>query len=93
MSRTLIGKGLILLSAAMILALIVVGTTREVSQDGQSGTTSLSPTNSARDPQHAELLRCQSLGEPATQDAACLALWAETRRRFLTPALPAGEGG
>jgi conjugative transfer region protein TrbK len=93
MSRTLIGKGLILLSAAMILALIVVGTTREVSQDARRGATSLSPSNSARDPQHAELLRCRSLGAAATEDAACLALWAETRRRFLTPALPSGEEG
>ncbi len=31
----------------------------------------------------AELRRCRDLGEAALEDAACLALWAETRARFL----------
>lgn len=93
MSRSLIGKGLILLSAALILTLIVIGAVSEVGPDGQRVTPAASPTNTGRSLQHAELLRCQSLGETATTDAACLALWAETRRRFLTLALPPGEGG
>jgi conjugative transfer region protein TrbK len=92
MSRTLIGKGLILLSATMILVLIVIGVMSDVGPDGQGVTPTASPTNTGRSPQHAELLRCQSLGETAIEDKACLALWAETRRRFLTPALPSGEG-
>lgn len=29
-----------------------------------------------------ELIRCQSLGEAAAKDRACLAAWAENRRRF-----------
>lgn len=29
-----------------------------------------------------ELFRCQSLGETAAKDRACLAAWAENRRRF-----------
>jgi conjugative transfer region protein TrbK len=93
MSRSLIGKGLILLSAALILTLIVIGAVSEVSRDGQGVTPTASPTNIGRDPQRAELLRCQSLGDAATKDSACLALWAETRQRFLTPTLPSGEGG
>jgi conjugative transfer region protein TrbK len=93
MSRSLLGKILMLLSATMILVLIVIGATSEVSQDGQGSAASLSPNTSTRNPQHAEFPRCQALGEAATKDAACLALWAETRRRFLTPALPPGEGG
>jgi conjugative transfer region protein TrbK len=92
MSRSLIGKGLTLLSAALILTLIVIGAVSEVGPDGQGVTPSASPTNTGRSPQHAGLLRCQSLGETAIKDKACLALWAEARRRFLTPALTSGEG-
>ncbi len=92
MSRSLLGKGLILLGTAMILTMIVIGMIGEVTQDGQKAATRRSPTNSTPNPQQSELLRCQSIGEAATQDAACLALWAETRRRFLTPALATSEG-
>ena len=92
MSRSLIGKGLILLSAALILTLIVIGAVSEVSPDGQGVTPTASPTKIGRDPQRAELLRCQSLGETAIKDKTCLALWAETRRRFLTPASPTSAG-
>lgn len=35
------------------------------------------------DPLRAELTRCQALGEAGARDAACLAAWAESRRRFL----------
>lgn len=35
------------------------------------------------DPLQAALRRCQHLGEAATRDPACLAAWAENRRRFL----------
>lgn len=34
-------------------------------------------------PLRAELLRCQALGEAGARDVACLAAWAESRRRFL----------
>ncbi|MBS7538905.1 putative entry exclusion protein TrbK-alt [Ancylobacter lacus] len=37
----------------------------------------------ARDPLRDEQRRCQQLGEAATQDAACLKIWAQTRDRFL----------
>jgi conjugative transfer region protein TrbK len=38
----------------------------------------------------AALARCQTLGESAENDPACLAAWAENRRRFFTdrPAAP-----
>ncbi len=35
------------------------------------------------DPLRAELVRCQALGPAGAADAACLAAWAESRRRFL----------
>lgn len=37
----------------------------------------------AADPLREELLRCQARGEAGASDAACLAVWAESRRRFL----------
>lgn len=43
------------------------------------------------DPLRAELTRCQALGEAGAGDAACLAAWGESRRRFLGP--PAGARG
>ena len=35
------------------------------------------------DPLRAEQRRCQELGEAAASDPDCLAVWAETRDRFL----------
>ena len=35
------------------------------------------------DPLVAEMRRCQALGEAGGRDPACLAAWAENRRRFL----------
>jgi conjugative transfer region protein TrbK len=92
MSRSLIGKGLMLGGAAMIVVLIVIGTLGDMSREVQ-GTANPPPPITVSNPQQAALQHCQSLGEAATTDAACLALWAETRRRFLTPLLPTGEGG
>ena len=56
------------------------------------------------DPLVAEFRRCQALGDAGAHDAACLAAWAENRRRFLmldrrplapnpqvAPATPPGE--
>ncbi len=42
------------------------------------------------DPLRAAQRRCQLLGEAAARDADCLAVWAETRDRFLgTAPMPA----
>ncbi len=46
---------------------------RSVSSTDHSSTSSL----------RRERLRCQTLGEAATRDRACLDAWAESRRRFL----------
>jgi conjugative transfer region protein TrbK len=92
MRPTLISKGLMLLGAAIIVTLIVIGTMGDVGPEGNGGAVSPPPVNSQPNSQQWELQRCQSLGEAATQDASCLALWAETRRRFLIPASPTGVG-
>jgi conjugative transfer region protein TrbK len=88
MTRSRIGKGLILAGASMILALIIAGTIGEMGRDEHGA---LTPSSAKANPQQAALERCQSLGEAAAKDAACLALWAETRRRFLTPSPPQSE--
>jgi conjugative transfer region protein TrbK len=43
----------------------------------------------------AELARCRTLGVAATNDTACSAAWAESRRRFFTygPADTSAAGG
>jgi len=38
-----------------------------------------------------QLTRCQQLGEAGTRDPACLRAWAESRRRFLAPAIDRPE--
>ena len=38
------------------------------------------------DPLHAELHRCNDLGQSALNEPACRAAWAENRRRFFAPA-------
>ena len=92
MSRSLLGKVLMLTGAALILGLILVGVTGELTREGLAPDIPASNPQAPPGPEQAELQRCQSLGEAAIADAACLALWAETRRRFLTPASPTGVG-
>ena len=57
---------------------------------------SLVVESAGTDPLLAELRRCQALGAAGAEDRACLAAWAENRRRFfdgsphsVTPADPA----
>jgi conjugative transfer region protein TrbK len=92
MTRPMLGKVLLLIGVALILGLILIGFTGEITHDGQEVYSPARNPQTRPGPDHAELKRCQALGEVATKDAACLAHWAETRRRFLTPALPMGEG-
>jgi conjugative transfer region protein TrbK len=93
MTRSFVGKGLMLMGAALVLGLILTGVTGEMARNGQEAHSPVRNPQTHLRPDHAELKRCQTLGEAATKDATCLTLWAETRRRFLTPALPPGEGG
>lgn len=46
----------------------------------------------AEDPLRAAQRRCQAMGEAAARDPGCLAVWAETRERFLgRPPTPTGN--
>jgi conjugative transfer region protein TrbK len=92
MRRSLIGKALMLIGAALVLGLILIGVTGEITREHQEAHAQARNPQTSPSPDHAELQRCQTLGEAAAKDAACLALWAETRRRFLTPASPTSAG-
>ncbi|MES2897449.1 MAG: putative entry exclusion protein TrbK-alt [Pseudomonadota bacterium] len=43
----------------------------------------VAPSYPLAGPRAAELARCQGLGEAGARDTACLAAWAQSRRRFL----------
>jgi conjugative transfer region protein TrbK len=45
------------------------------------------------DPLREALTRCQAIGQAGAADAACLRIWAENRRRFLTPRSRSAEHG
>ena len=92
MTRSFVGKGLMLIGAALVLGLILIGVTGQLTRERQEVHSPVRNPQRHLRPDDAELMRCQALGEAATNDAACLALWAETRRRFLTPTLPSREG-
>lgn len=49
------------------------------------------PLMQEADPLRAEQRRCQELGEAAASDPGCLAVWAETRDRFLGRDRAGGE--
>ena len=92
MSRWLLGKVLMLIGATLVLGLILIGVTGELTREAHEVQSSDRNPQTHLRPDHAELERCQALGEAASTDVACLALWAETRRRFLTPASSSGAG-
>lgn len=92
MTRSIIGKVLILIGAALVLGLILIGLTGELTREARGLHSPTRNSQTVPGPDHAELRRCQTLGEAATTDTACLALWAETRRRFLSPASPTSAG-
>ncbi|MBX9775187.1 MAG: putative entry exclusion protein TrbK-alt [Xanthobacteraceae bacterium] len=75
-----------------LIALIVIGVILAgaaawmATTDRPSSAERLVPDSiGAADPLQAEFARCQGLGEAGAHDPACLAAWAENRRRFLAP--------
>lgn len=52
-------------------------------EQGTAAQVSHSSAETPSDPLHAAQRRCQLLGEAAARDSECLAVWAETRDRFL----------
>ncbi len=79
-------------AAKKLIALILIGVILAGAAAWMA--TANQPTPAARpraeslvavDPLQAEFARCQGLGEAGAHDPACLAAWAENRRRFLAP--------
>jgi len=85
------GKILARLGAIIFVAVAITATAVEMAREEETPPTpsvrQLQP--SAPDPLRAQQRRCQQLGQKATEDAECLAVWAESRDRFLRPSTPA----
>ena len=78
----------IILAAAALTAAAVQVTRGERGAPARA-TPALPP---AEDPLRTEQRRCQAMGEAAARDSGCLAVWAETRERFLgRPPTPTGD--
>ena len=84
------GKTLAQMGAVAFVAIAMTATVLEVRRiENAPVASSLRPASATtHDLLQSELIHCQGLGEAGTRDAACLAAWAESRRRFLTPGTP-----
>ncbi|RAI01463.1 conjugal transfer protein TrbK [Acuticoccus sediminis] len=78
------GKTLAQIGAIVFIAFAITATAIEMTREDDPGPPASAPALSPSvDPLRAEQRRCQRLGEAAVRDADCLAVWAETRDRFL----------
>ncbi len=78
------GKTLARIGAIVFVAFAITATVIELTREDEPAQPALAPTLAPSvDPLRAEQRRCQKLGEAAVRDAECLAVWAETRDRFL----------
>ena len=93
------GKMLARIAAIVFVAVAITATVIEMTREDVStvpapSAPSLQPPS---DPLREGQRRCQRMGEAVANDAECLAIWAETRDRFLgrtpAPATPAPIGG
>jgi len=88
------GSVLARIAAIIFVAVAITAAVVEMSREEEGQT--VRPTSVAApdvDALRAEQRRCQELGEAAASNPDCLAVWAETRDRFLwrdTGADPAG---
>ncbi|MCT7376316.1 putative entry exclusion protein TrbK-alt [Chelativorans salis] len=78
------GKNLARIGAIVFVAFAITATVIEMTREDepvrQAPARALAPSV---DPLRAEQRRCQQMGEVAARDPECLAVWAETRDRFL----------
>lgn len=82
-------KGVLLFrfGIGLLAFMAVLGALLEIAREDVIDVRPLLNITDSSDPLAAELRRCQSLGDAALDDQACASAWAETRRRFLPPAL------
>ncbi|PWK62016.1 putative entry exclusion protein TrbK-alt [Roseicyclus mahoneyensis] len=77
--RSIAGIAAIILAAAALTAAAV-----QMTRGVRDAPARMEPAQAqTEDPLHAEQRRCQAMGEAAARDPGCLAVWAETRERFL----------
>jgi len=91
------GKVLARIAAIVFVAVAITATIIEMTREDVSlPAPSAPPLQPPADPLREGQRRCQQMGEAAASDADCLAIWAETRDRFLgrtpAPATPAQNG-
>lgn len=78
------GKTLARIGAIVFVAFAITATVIELTRDEEPAQPAHAPAFAPSvDPLRAEQRRCQKLGEAAVRDTECLAVWAETRDRFL----------
>ena len=78
------GKSLTRIGAIVFVAFAITATVIEMTRDDDPPTPASAPALAPSvDPLREEPRRCQRRGEAAVRDADCLAVWAETRDRFL----------
>ncbi|MCW8059248.1 putative entry exclusion protein TrbK-alt [Agrobacterium tumefaciens] len=92
------GKMLARLGAVMFVAVAITAAGVEMTRKEEAPAVSSAPlVEPSRDPLREGQRRCQQLGQQAASDAECLAVWAETRDRFLrstpAPASPSSSEG
>ncbi len=78
------GKMLARVGAAVFVAIAITATAIDMAREDEPSAPPAAPAlQPSPDPLRAEQRRCQRLGEQAASDAECMAVWAETRDRFL----------
>ncbi|WP_323009864.1 putative entry exclusion protein TrbK-alt [Paracoccus sp. (in: a-proteobacteria)] len=88
------GKAMARLITILFLAIVMTVTLIRMERSGDlPPLPGRSSQPQPEDPLRADQRRCRQMGEAAADDAECLAIWAETRDRFLgrtpEPASPA----
>jgi conjugative transfer region protein TrbK len=64
------------------IAVVIVATAIYLRHDEELAREPLPAPSAPSDPLARELARCQGIGMAAQDDAGCIAVWAENRRRF-----------
>jgi len=78
------GKMLARIAAIVFVAVAITAAIIEMTREDVAGPApSISSHTRQVDPLREGQRRCQEMGEAAANDAECLAIWAETRDRFL----------
>jgi len=80
------------IAAIVFVAIAITAALVEMGRDEEGqAVRPAAPLMPEADPLRAEQRRCQELGEAAAADPDCLAVWAETRDRFLGRDRAGGE--